>query len=149
MKITDLRIRELEGVMEHPDPFWEERLVRPVDIYPAYRAEGASYSTAMGDGRYRMRSAFLEIGTDEGVTGLSGPFSRHEAFIIDTQLRPIITGQDPIAIELLWDQMYRLMVHGRKGETMMAVSVDSATCRPSLWPASLSMLLIRSRCSCT
>ena len=48
MKITDLRIRELEGVMEHPDPFWEERLVRPVDIYPAYRAEGASYSTAMG-----------------------------------------------------------------------------------------------------
>jgi L-alanine-DL-glutamate epimerase-like enolase superfamily enzyme len=123
VKITDLRIRELEGVMEHPDPFWEERLVRPIDIYPAYRAEGASYSTAMGDGRYRMRSAFLEIHTDEGVTGLSGPFSRHEAFIIDTQLRPVLIGADALAGELLWDQMYRLMIHGRKGETMMAISV--------------------------
>ena len=32
MKITDLKLRELNGVMEHPDPFWEERLVRPQDI---------------------------------------------------------------------------------------------------------------------
>ena len=123
MKITDLRIRELNGVMEHPDPFWEERLVRPVDIYPAYREQGASYSTSLGEGRYQMRAAFLEIETDEGVTGLSGPFSQHEAFIIDTQLRPALVGADPLAGELLWDQMYRLMIHGRKGETMMAISV--------------------------
>ena len=30
MKITDLRIRELDGVMEHPDPLWEERVLRPL-----------------------------------------------------------------------------------------------------------------------
>ena len=123
MKITDLRVRELEGVLEHPDPFWEERLVRPIDIYPAYRAEGPLFSTGLGEGRYRMRSAFLEIHTDEGVTGVSGPLtSQAEAFIVDTQLRPVLIGADPLAGELLWDQMYRLMVHGRKGEAMMAIS---------------------------
>ncbi len=118
MKITDLRIRELEGIMEHPDPFWEERLVRPVDIYPEFRQQGADYSTSLGDGRYRMRSAFLEIQTDEGVTGLGGPFSRHEAFIIDVMLRPILLGKDPTAIELLWDQMYPVFLsvsNGREG----------------------------------
>ena len=107
MKITDLKIRELNGVMEHPDPFWEERLVRPVDIYPDFRTEGANYSSSLGDGRYAMRSAFLEIHTDDGVIGFTGPFSRHEAFIIDTQLRGTLVGSDPLASEMLWDQMYR------------------------------------------
>ena len=122
MKITDLRIRELEGTMEHPDPFWEERLVRPIDVYPSFREEGANYTSSLGDGKYRMRSAFLEIHTDDGVTGLSGPFSRLHAFIIDTELTPLLIGKDPLAIELLWDQMYRASIHGRKGETMLAIS---------------------------
>ena len=124
MKITDLRLRQLEGVMEHPDPFWEERLIRPQDVYPEYRAEGVPGNPAsLGEGRYRMRSAFLEVHTDEGVVGLSGPLSAREAFVIDTQLRPILMGADPLAGELLWDQMYRIAIHGRKGETMMAISV--------------------------
>ena len=122
MKITDLRIRELEGVLEHPDPFWEERLVRPIDMYPAYRAEGPGYMPALGDGRYSVRAVFVEIHTDEGVTGITGPLDRQQAFIIDTELRPILMGGDPIAVELLWDQMYRMMIHGRKGETMRAIS---------------------------
>jgi L-rhamnonate dehydratase len=122
MKITDLRIRQLEGEMQHPDPFWEERLVRPIDIYPEYREKGADWTSSLGNGRYRMRSTFLEIHTDEGVTGLTGPLSQLDGFIIDTQLRPTLVGKDPLAIELLWDQMYRLAIHGRKGEVMMAIS---------------------------
>ena len=123
MKITDLKLRELNGVMEHPDPFWEKRLVRPQDIYPEYRKEGADYSMSLGDGRYAIRATFLEIHTDDGVVGLSGPCSRSEAFVIDTALRPLLVGKDPLAIERLWDVMYRSMIHGRKGETMMAISV--------------------------
>ena len=123
MKIVDLKLRELSGVLEHPDPFWEERLVRPVDVYPEFREQGADYSTSLGDGRYAMRAVFLEIRTDDGPVGLSGPCSRMEAFIIDTALRPLLVGRDPLAIELLWDLMYRSMIHGRKGETMMAISV--------------------------
>ncbi len=123
MKIVDLKIRELDGVMEHPDPFWEERLVRPLDVYPAFRAQGANFTSSLGDGKYAMRSVFLEIHTDDGVVGLSGPCTRLEAFIIDTQLRGLLIGADPLATELLWDQMYRSAIHGRKGADMLAISV--------------------------
>ena len=123
MKITELKLRELRGVMEHPDPFWEERLIMPLDVYPEFRERGADYSASLGDGRYAMRSVFLEIHTDEGAVGLSGPCGRMEAFIISTALAPLLVGRDAGAIELLWDVMYRAMIHGRKGETMMAISV--------------------------
>lgn len=123
MRISDLKLRELNGVMEHPDPFWEERLIRPVDVYPEFREQGADYSTSLGDGRYAIRAVFLEIHTDDGIVGLAGPCSRMEVFIIDTSLRPLLVGGDPLAIERLWDVMYRASIHGRKGETMMAISV--------------------------
>ena len=41
MKITNVRIRELEGTMEHPGTFWEERLRMPMDIYPEFKMKGA------------------------------------------------------------------------------------------------------------
>ena len=123
MKITELKLRELRGVMEHPDPFWEERLIRPLDVYPEFREQGADFSSSLGDGRYAMRSVFLEIHTDEGVVGLSGPCGRMEAFIISTALAPLLVGRDAGATERLWDIMRRAMIHGRKGETMMAISV--------------------------
>ncbi len=123
MKITRLELRELRGTMEHPEPFWEERLIQPLDVYPEFRARGADRSAELGGGRHAMRSVFLEIHTDEGAVGLSGPCSRMEAFIIRTALAPLLVGRDAGAIELLWDIMHRAMIHGRKGETMMAISV--------------------------
>ena len=123
MKIVDLKLREVRGVMEHPDPFWEERLIQPLDVYPEFRRRGANFLPGGGDGRYDLQAVFLEIHTDDGVTGLSGPCSRGEAFVIDTALRPLLVGRDPLALELLWDLMYRTMIHGRKGESMMAISV--------------------------
>ena len=122
MKITETKIRQLHGVMDHEEPFWEERLVRPIDIYPEHRDHNNDMDR-ISNGRYLMTSNFLEIHTDDGITGLSGPFSLLEAFLIQTQLSPILVGQDPLAIERLWDQMYRHSIHGRKGETMMAISV--------------------------
>ncbi|MQG42909.1 MAG: mandelate racemase/muconate lactonizing protein, partial [SAR202 cluster bacterium] len=47
--------------------------------------------------------------------------------IIEKSLSSILIGKDPLAIELLWDQMHRLSVHGRQGITMMAISaIDCA-----------------------
>ena len=122
MKITETKIRQLHGVMDHEEPFWEERLVRPIDIYPEHR-DRSNDMDKISDGRYCMTSNYLEIHTDDGITGLSGPFSLLEAFLIHTQLSSILIGQNPLAIEKLWDQMYRHSIHGRKGETMMAISV--------------------------
>ena len=73
--------------------------------------------------------AFVEpaIVTDEGVTGIGGPFNQGVAFIISKEIAPLLIDQDPIAIERIWDKVYRYMVHGRKGNDMIALSaVDCA-----------------------
>ena len=127
MKITDVRLLQLQGTMEFAGEFWEERLIRPVDIYPEHKAEGPTWLEKHGEGRYRMTSIFVEIQTDEGVTGIGGPIPRDQAFIIGTDLRRLLIGSDPRANELIWDRLYRHSIHGRKGATMMAISaIDCA-----------------------
>ena len=131
MRITGLRLRQLTGIMSHDGPYWEERLQRPIDVYPEYKAQTAADGFWMPqpiDGNHsRVISVFLEIDTDEGVIGLAGPIPHEVAFIIDREFRGLLEGADPLATERLWDIMYREAVHGRKGATMMAISaIDCA-----------------------
>src|SRR5438105_13874797 len=72
MKITAVRVFRLEGEMEHPEPFWEERLSRPIDLYPDHRSEGPP-TLPRTPGGYRIVAHFLEIETDDGVIGRAGP----------------------------------------------------------------------------
>ena len=128
MKITAVRLRRVRGTMPTEGNFWEERLVRPIDIYPEYRARSDHEGGVQVDsGRFRLETVFVQVETDEGVTGIAGPVPDGVASIVAARLRPIIMGQDPIATELLWDQMHRIMVHGRQGDAMLAISaVDCA-----------------------
>ncbi len=123
MKITKVRVFKLSGVLEYQGEFWEERLVRPADIYPEHKAEGSPWLEKIGDGKYRNVAHFLQIETDDGVYGIGGPMPEDLAYIISNQLAPLLIGHDPLAIERIWDRMYRMMVHGRKGAVMMAISV--------------------------
>src|SRR5579871_3080715 len=128
MKITKVRVRKLTGTMETNGPFWEERLLRPIDIYPEYRRQGRQEGGEQVDDKHlRMVQYYVDIETDEGIVGRAGPVWPDAARMVLTQLTPIIMGKDPRAIELLWDQMHRLQVHGRQGDAMVALSaVDCA-----------------------
>jgi L-rhamnonate dehydratase len=127
MKITNVRIRQLEGTMKYPGTFWEERLRLPNDIYPNFKKRGGEMMSqdliSLQDGVYKIKAQFLQIDTNEGVSGMAGPmFFKSAAYYNCTQLKPLLLGQDPMAVELLWDQMYRNAIHGRKGENMAAIS---------------------------
>ena len=122
MKITAIRFMQLEGVMEHEGALWEERLIRPIDVYPEYRAQGAHPTPEIAEGKYRIQAVFVELITDEGVSGIAGPISHDQAFLIEHHLKPIVIGEDPRAHERIWDKLYRHAVHGRKGIVMMAIS---------------------------
>ena len=128
MKITAVRLLRVAGTMPTDGPLWEERLVRPIDIYPEYRdRDDFEGGVQEGPDKFRLEQHFLRIDTDQGVHGIAGPLWDVVAASIARQLRPILLGQDPIAHERLWDQMHRLMVHGRQGSTMLAISaVDCA-----------------------
>ena len=134
MKITDIRCELLEGTLESDVDLFQERLIRPIDVYPEHRAETAERFglqedrfKRLGEGRWRVRSVVLYVDTDAGITGISGPMSENEAFFINAQLRNFLVDQDALATEMIWDKMYRLLIHGRKGEAMFAVSaIDNA-----------------------
>ncbi len=125
MKITRFRLREVTGTFPSAEPFWQERLIRPIDVYPEHRAQPAlpAIPVRLDDGLNQIRTVFLEIETDEGVTGLGGPMEHDVAFVIDQAFAPLLLGEDALATERLWDKMYRAAVHGRKGVAMMAISV--------------------------
>jgi L-rhamnonate dehydratase len=133
MKIERISFRRLRGTMPTDGPFWEERLLRPIDVYDEFRTQGPlllgyqSRAEQAGDRHYRLEATFVRIDTDQGVHGIAGPMSPAIAQIIGTQLTPLIAGRDPRASEFLWDLMHRALVHGRQGEPMMAISaVDCA-----------------------
>lgn len=127
MKITAVRCIRYTGTMDFPGVFWEERLIRPVDIYPQFKNEGAGWLPPANEGAYRMTSTFVHIETDAGVSGIGGPITADQAFIIKQSMEHYLLGADPLAIERLWDILYRAAVHGRKGVEMMAISaIDCA-----------------------
>ncbi len=122
MKITGVRLSVLEGALEHTEPFWEERLIRPIDIYPEHKLEGANWTPRTTDGRYRIEAVFVEVDTDAGVSGIGGPITVEQGTIISRQMASFAIGQDPWATERIWDSIYRSQVHGRAGAAMMALS---------------------------
>ncbi len=129
MRITAVRLRQVTGTFQYEGLFWEERLARPIDIYPEHRSDPREWwlPEQEGPGPYRLQEIFLTVETDEGVTGLAGPLTRDVAQVIGTQLRDRLLGADPLASERIWDELYRAAVHGRKGVTMMAISaIDCA-----------------------
>ena len=54
MRISDVRLRQVSGRMPFEGEFWEERLIRPVDLYPSFRAMGPEFLPKAGDGAYRQ-----------------------------------------------------------------------------------------------
>lgn len=109
MKITDLKIHVLKSPLAEPFAF--------------------------SQGWVRSRSAtLLEVLTDAGISGWGEAFAQGleppeiAATVIDKALRPLVTGADPLDIEVLWHRMYHMTRdYGRKGSIMAALSaVDMA-----------------------
>ncbi len=128
MKITDIRLRQIQGNLEYDSPLWEERPGRPLDIYRSFREQTASetigrHFPSTEDGVYRLTQTFLLVETDEEVTGVVGPLTGDAtAYYIAVQLKPLLVGQNPLATEFLWELMYRNAPNGRVGDNMIAIS---------------------------
>ena len=128
MKITAVKLLRLRGTMAFEGRFWEERLVRPVDLYPEHASQGEQPIPQVEPGKYRMESIFLRIETDsDGMVGIGGPVPHGVAYQIARAIAPHLVGHDPLAVERIWDRIYRQQIHGRKGDAMLALSaVDCA-----------------------
>lgn len=119
MKITDVALLRVSGHWNGPTFPAGDRQAQQLDIYPAFnrRAAGAGYQPGAA-----VHALYVEIQTDEGLSGLFGPIEEWQAFPIYKSLRPFLIGRDPLATEMLHDQMLRMDRHGRSGLFMTAVS---------------------------
>ena len=68
-----------------------------------------------------------KIETNNDLYGIGGPFEESIAYIIKKELSKYLINKDPLATEYIWDLMHRGSVHGRQGNTMIAISaIDNA-----------------------
>ena len=125
MKISSVELFEVVGHHQLPDYTSGNRQAHALDIYPEFNAQDWAQSRKRG---YQEISAFyVEIHTDDGVSGLFGPIEEDQVFLIRKFLCPFLIGRDPLAIESLSDQMLRMNRHGRSGLFLTGVSpVDCA-----------------------
>ena len=85
---------------------------------------------AFSQGWVRQRSATLvEITTDDGIVGWGEAFAQGleppeiAAKAIEVALAPLLIGEDPRAVEVLWHRMYHATRdYGRKGSVVAAMS---------------------------
>ena len=106
----------------------DEFLVTPLHIFPDYqRLLGENFVGVRGGPVYAV---LVRIHTDVGLSGVgsAGVGSGAAAFVIEHHLAPIVCGQNPFDVELLWEQMFRSTInYGRKGLVLEAISaVDIA-----------------------
>jgi L-alanine-DL-glutamate epimerase-like enolase superfamily enzyme len=130
MRITDIRCIQYEAKQDIDEKYYEERLVRPVDMYDEFRVAGwpkvLENLPEEGEGVLVIKGIFLLMDTDEGLQGIFGPIARTSAFHA-LNMRELLLGQDALATRKVWDLLYRNAVHGRKGSPMMGISaIDCA-----------------------
>jgi L-rhamnonate dehydratase len=121
MQIIDVQLFHVRGPWSGPAFPPGDRQAQPLDRYPEFNRTAPAAAPA------EMRAIYVEIQTDANLSGLFGPIDMAQAFMIAQTLRPFLIGRDPLAIELLWDQMQRMNRHGRSGTFMTAISaIDCA-----------------------
>ena len=131
MKIDRVRVIKVGTEWNYDGPLGEASLIRPAEIYPEMvnlipRWPLNDEIISAGP-PYAIDSRFLIIDTDEGASGIFGPINSEDAFIIKRYFARLLIGENPHAVERIWDKMYRHSIHGRKGTPMMALSkVDLA-----------------------
>ncbi len=117
----------MEGTVEMKRLAPSQYQAQPIHIYDELRPKPIEGDNEVKTGRGRARRLYLKIKTDAGVEGLYGPIDEEAAVVVNRQLRPFLVGKDPLAGEALWDQMFRLNRHSRRGHYMMGISaVDNA-----------------------
>ena len=110
MKISDVVLFRISGRYTGPQFAPGSRQAKALDIYPEFNIDGDT-----GISERPISALYVEIQTDEGVSGLFGPIEEPNAFTIRHSLRAFLIGRDPLATELLSDQMLRMDRHGKSG----------------------------------
>lgn len=118
-RFTGRRQRQ-EGVDAQP-------IGNPIHIYEAFRPKPYRDDPSPEESETSVSALYLTIRTADGLEGFYGPIDTECIPVIERQLKQFLMGKDALAVETIWDQMYRFNRHARVGHLMMAISAVDNT----------------------
>jgi L-rhamnonate dehydratase len=100
---------------------------QPLHIYPDLHPAPYKDVSEAKPVTSKITQDYIRIKTRGGLEGLYGVVDPEATGPILRQLRPFLLGKDALAVEALWDQLFRNNRHSRAGHYMMGISaVDNA-----------------------
>lgn len=120
--IDSVEIVRVSGPWTNTPGINKQYQVQPNHIYPDLRPAPYSDKTGIASTTGTITHDYIRIKTKGGLEGFYGHLDPETVAPILQQLRPFLIGKDAMAIEALWDQMYRSNRHSRAGHYMMAIS---------------------------
>lgn len=125
--IDAVEIVRLTGSYKNMPGVNRQHQAKPIHVYPDQRPAPYADNPNAKETIEQVTHSYIRIRTKGGLTGLYGYIDPETVTPILKQLGPFLIGKDALAIETLWDQLYRNNRHSRGGHYMMALSaVDNA-----------------------
>jgi L-rhamnonate dehydratase len=127
LAIQDVEILRLTGPRDVVRGVNRQPQVQPSHLYPDRRPPAYRDAADAKPETVSLTQYYVRIRTRGGLEGLYGAVDREALPTLLGPLRSVLLGQDALAIERLWDQMYRSNRHSRASHYMMAISyLDNA-----------------------
>src|SRR6185503_15677056 len=126
--ISEVEVLKLSGTHELVRGLNRQFQVQPLHVYEERRPKPfKDPPQGTKPERLPLTHYYVRIRTRGGAEGLYGLIEKEALPPLLANLRPLVIGQHALAVERLWDQMYRSNRHSRAGHYMMAISaVDNA-----------------------
>jgi len=126
--ISEVDVLALSGTHELVPGLNRQYQVNPLHLYEERRPKAFRDPPPGAKGERRPLTHFyVRIRTRGGAEGLYGLIEKEVLPPLLQNLRPLVIGQHALAVERIWDQMYRSNRHSRAGHYMMAISaIDNA-----------------------
>jgi len=125
--ISDVEILKLSGTHELIKGLNRQYQVNPLHLYEERRPKPFADPANGKPEKLPLTHYYVRIRTKGGVEGMYGAVDKEALPVLSGTLRPLIIGQNALAVERIWDQMYRSNRHSRASHFMMAISyIDNA-----------------------
>ena len=128
LTISDVEILKLSGTHQVVPGLNRQYQVNPLHLYAERRPKPFKDPPESASPERRpLTHYYVRIRTKGGAEGLYGAVDKEALPVLLGTLRPLVIGQNALAVERIWDQMYRSNRHSRASHFMMAISyIDNA-----------------------
>ena len=125
--IQEVEILRLTGPRQALRGVHRQHQVQPAHLYPDRRPPVYRDAVDAKPESAPLTQYYVRIRTRGGLEGLYGAVDREALPSLLGPLRALLLGQDALAVERLWDQMFRSNRHSRASHYMMAIGyLDNA-----------------------